>query len=156
MICVPDPAEAAGARRGDGRGGGRGAEDVPALPGLAAGFIHPTRRTRGVDPPAVDGGRFDDVHGAGWRLVTVDTAWTAVKDGAEAMVRLDWRPRRTAAPTRSAVCRWFGEHDATYVLQRPDFYLYGTAPTTVGVSALADDLRARLSATHSSLEGTSS
>ena len=59
-------------------------------------------------------------------------------------------------PPDPLVCRWLAEHDATYVLQRPDFHLYGTATTTAGASALIDDLRARLGATHSSLKGTPS
>jgi flavoprotein hydroxylase len=106
--------------------------------------------------PAVQGGHFDDVHGAGWRLCTVDTETDALDEGA-----LQWfdsiggRVIRLHTPDPLAH-RWLAEHDATYVLQRPDFHLYGTATTASGASALVADLRSRLSATHCSLKGVSS
>jgi hypothetical protein len=37
--------------------------------------------------------------------------------------------------------RWFAEHDTAYVLQRLDFYLYGTAATADAAASLLDDLR---------------
>ena len=40
--------------------------------------------------------------------------------------------------------RWFAEHDTTCALQRPDFYLYGTAPTAATATSLLADLRHHL------------
>ena len=40
--------------------------------------------------------------------------------------------------------RWFAEHDTTCALQRPDFYLYGTAPTAATATTLLADLRNHL------------
>jgi hypothetical protein len=40
--------------------------------------------------------------------------------------------------------RWFAEHDTTCALQRPDFYLYGTAPTAAAATSLLADLRNHL------------
>ena len=76
VICVPDPAEAAA--RDEAMAAGVGGEvSDGARPARAhrAGFIHPTARHAGDAARAgrgLDGRLFDDVHGAGWRLVTVD------------------------------------------------------------------------------------
>jgi 2-polyprenyl-6-methoxyphenol hydroxylase-like FAD-dependent oxidoreductase len=49
--------------------------------------------------------------------------------------------------------RWFGEHDARWALQRPDFYVYGTATDAAGAARLLADLRSQL--LDPSPEGTS-
>jgi 3-(3-hydroxy-phenyl)propionate hydroxylase len=43
------------------------------------------------------------------------------------------------------LAQWFGKHDTTCALQRPDFYLYGTAPDAASATALLTDLRRHLS-----------
>lgn len=47
--------------------------EAPALPGIEQGGVHPTAPHAGrlFVQGTVDGVAFDDVHGAGWRLVTV-------------------------------------------------------------------------------------
>jgi hypothetical protein len=40
--------------------------------------------------------------------------------------------------------RWFGEHSASWALQRPDFHLYGTATDAAGAARLLTDLRSQL------------
>jgi flavoprotein hydroxylase len=76
VICVPDPAEAAA--RDELMAAGVGDEPAPApgLPGIDTGFVHPTAPHAGTQfvQGWVDGHRFDDVHGVGWRLVARDLA----------------------------------------------------------------------------------
>jgi len=125
------------------------------LPRLAAGLVQPGSPNAGQVwiQPTVAGGHFDDVHGAGWRLVTVDAEIDALDEDAwQWFDSIGGRVVRLRPPDPLAF-HWLAEHDAMYVLQRPDFHLYGTATATAGVSALIDDLRARLGATQSSLKG---
>ena len=92
----------------------------------------------------VSGRRFDDVHGAGWRLISLDhepleldpeaSRWFASLGG-----------RVVAVPAGDPVYgRWFAEHGASAALQRPDFHLYGTAASPAAAAALIDHLRTRL------------
>jgi len=37
--------------------------------------------------------------------------------------------------------RWFREHGAAVVLQRPDFHVFGSAPTVDGAAGLVEQLR---------------
>ena len=92
----------------------------------------------------MDGHRFDDVHGAGWRLLTIDADpieldadthhWFASIGGAVVAV----------PPEDPTYRRWFHEHPSTAALQRPDFHLYGTAASPAEAVALVDHLRTRL------------
>lgn len=147
VICVPDPAEAA-ARDEAMAAGVDGTGPPPGLPDIDHGFIHPTAPHAGIQlvQGRVGGRPFDEVHGNGWRLVArgadADTeridaseqAWFETIGGK--VVVLDgpdpWFDE------------WFDERDTTYALQRPDFYLYGTAPTTEAASSLLADLRRHL------------
>jgi len=155
VICVPDEAEAAARDEAMAAAVRLEPMDAPTLPGLATGLIHPISPNAGQVwmQPAVQGGHFDDVHGAGWRLVTVEADQGALDE--ETLQWFDSIGGRAARlhPADPLASRWLTEQNATYVLQRPDFYLYGTATTTADASALLDDLRARLSAHHSSLKG---
>ncbi len=76
VICVPDPAEAAARDEAMAAAVTGEVSEVPGQPGLGAGLIHPSSPLAGeLFPQANLGGRwFDDVHGAGWRLVTDDPA----------------------------------------------------------------------------------
>lgn len=146
VICVPDPAEAAA--RDEAMALGVGAEPTPApgLPDIATGFIHPTAPHAGTQfVQGTDRGRpFDDVHGTGWRLVLLgadidaigrdERDWFASVGGA--VIALD-----DPDPIYS---HWFTDHDTMGALQRPDFYLYGTAPTTAAATTLLADLRTHL------------
>jgi hypothetical protein len=155
VICVPDEAEAAA--RDEAMAAAVGAEpmDAPALPGLAVGLIQPASPHAGHVwiQPRVPGGHFDDVHGAGWCLVTVEGDLDALDEAARQWFdSIGGRVIRLHPPDPIA-SRWLAEHDTKYVLQRPDFFLYGAATTTADASALLDDLRTRISATFSSLKG---
>ncbi|MFN8023381.1 MAG: bifunctional 3-(3-hydroxy-phenyl)propionate/3-hydroxycinnamic acid hydroxylase [Acidimicrobiales bacterium] len=145
VICVPDPDEAAARDAAMAPMVGDEPMATPGLPGLTSGCFD-------VDSPfaghlfvqgAIDGRPFDDVHAAGWRLVTIDpgatidddvTAWFASIGGSIVAIT---EPDATYR-------RWFDEHPVTWALQRPDFYLYGCATDAAGATALLSDLRLRL------------
>jgi flavoprotein hydroxylase len=146
VICVPDPSEAA-AR--DTAMSAMVTDEITAigpLPGLTGGCIaadSPEAGRRSVQG-SVDGRPFDDVHGAGWRLVTIGdeviagdlTAWLESVGG---------RVVRLAEPD-SIQQEWFSTHGVTWALQRPDFYLYGTATDAGGAEQLLTRLRTHLGA----------
>ena len=135
------PRRGRGARRGDGRGASTGELDRGARAARASttGVVaRRRRRTPGScsSQGTVGGRRFDDVHGAGWRLVTVD----ADADGLDAEHARRGSSRSagassTLADARSGVTR-AGSPSTTRraALQRPDFHLYGTAAPTAGAA----------------------
>lgn len=137
VICVPDPAEAA-ARDEAMAATVEGTGPAPGLPDMGSGFIHPTAPHAGKQlvQGTIGGRLFDEVHGNGWRLVTTGAPidapdwFTAIGGRVVALTEPDpWFDR------------WFAEHETAYALQRPDFYLYGTAPTAEAATALLADLR---------------
>jgi 2-polyprenyl-6-methoxyphenol hydroxylase-like FAD-dependent oxidoreductase len=142
VICVADPAEAAARDAAMGAAVTGELTEVADLPGIGAGFVHADDPLAGelFVQPSVDGVLFDEVHGAGWRLITTDgdpgdldpaaVSWFGSIGGA--VVALAEPGERAAT--------WFAEHGAPWALQRPDFHLYGTATTAAGAS----DLLARL------------
>ena len=142
VICVPDPAEA---KARDDAMAAAVTDEISAvadLPGIASGVVDAgTTRAGELFPQGTVGGRwFDDVHGAGWRLVTVDP------DAADLDSSLaDWLDSiggtvvdlRGTAPDLAA---WFVDNDVQWALQRPDFYLYGTARDLAGAAQLVESL----------------
>ena len=140
VICIPDAAAAEARDRAMAPLVGPEPNDAPGLPDVTDGVIDAASPHAGaLFPQGVVGGkRFDDVHGAGWRLVTVglDPAtrdWFASIGGAVVTVAND-----------DVYSGWFADHEATAALQRPDFHLYGTAASPDGAAALIDHLRNRL------------
>ncbi len=96
-------------------------------------------------------GRFDDVVGGGFALVSTQgdpasalsaaqRAFFASLGGVSAHVSRDGALR----DVDGAYARWFEAHGAGVALQRPDFAVFGTAPQCAGAGALLDALRARL------------
>ena len=146
VICVLDPAEAAARDEAMSAAVGPEPIEAPALPGIEAGIIHASSPAAGhlFVQGAVDGRLFDDVHGAGWRLVSADplaapidpevSAWFESIGGK--LVGLDC--------CDEAGRSWFQAHSAAYALQRPDFHLYGTAADATAASRLVEDLRTDL------------
>jgi 2-polyprenyl-6-methoxyphenol hydroxylase-like FAD-dependent oxidoreductase len=144
VICVPDAADAAARDAAMAAAVGDEPSHVPDLPGPDDGLVHPSAPHAGhlFVQGDIDGVAFDDVHGAGWRLVTIDDtrlpddrlAWFTDLGGR--VVVLD-EPGQVHA-------RWFAEHDVSWALQRPDFRLYGTASGADGAAQLLCDLAEHL------------
>jgi 2-polyprenyl-6-methoxyphenol hydroxylase-like FAD-dependent oxidoreductase len=146
VICVPDPAEAAARDVAMAVGVGEEPAPAPGLPGITSGFIHPTAPHAGTQlMQGKDGGRLsDEVHGNGWRLVVLgadvehigpdERAWFD-SIGGRVVPLVDPDP---------PFARWFAEHGTTCALQRPDFYLYGTAQRAEEATSLLADLRHHL------------
>jgi hypothetical protein len=145
VICVPDPADATTRDLAMAPLVGAEPTDAPPLPGITDGVIDPDSPHAGTlfVQGTIDGRRFDEVHGAGWRLVTADPARIELEPAAR-----DWFASIGGRVVRVAdddvYGRWFREHDAIAALQRPDFHLYGTATAPSGAAALIDHLRTRL------------
>jgi hypothetical protein len=153
VICVADPAEAAARDEAMGSAVRPEPADIADLPGPAAGVVHPTSPHAGrlFGQPRIDGHLFDDVYGPGWRLVTVDpvdglnggpVGWFESIGGR--VVRLD--------PVDPDAGGWLARRGVTWALQRPDFYIYGTATDAAGASDLLSDLQS-LFATDNDREG---
>jgi len=146
VICVADPDAAAA--RDDAMAAAVTGElsEIPDLPGIHAGLIHADAPHAGrlFVQGTVDGGLFDDVHGAGWRLVTNDTDRDALDPAVRAWFESIGGNMVTLPGPDATYGRWFAEHESTWALQRPDFHLYGTATSAAGASALLEDLRRQL------------
>lgn len=158
VICIADPREAAE----------RDARMIPAA--RAAGLTTPAPSPK-IGPgcwasdDAVAGGlflqarverggqagRFDDVAGAGFALVSPhgdpasaltpeQRVWFTRIGGVCAHVSRDGALR----DADGAFARWFEEHGRAVALQRPDFAVFATAKELAGASALVEALRARL------------
>jgi len=153
VICVADPEAAAARDEAMAAAVGPEPSDVPPLPGIDAGIVHPTAPHAGhlFVQPLVGDRLFDDVHGAGWRLVTVDDD-AALPAGPS----LDWFGTiggKLVALTDADALHWFAAHRATWALQRPDFHLYGTAADAAGAADVLDHLHARLAGADRHPEG---
>jgi 2-polyprenyl-6-methoxyphenol hydroxylase-like FAD-dependent oxidoreductase len=146
VICVPDPEDAKARDDAMAAAVTDAVSEVGDLPGIASGVIDTgSKRAGELFPQGELGGRwFDDVHGAGWRFVTIDP------DAADLDASLvDWLDSiggtvvdvRDTAPDLGV---WFVANDVKWALQRPDFYLYGTAVDVAGAAALVENLRRRL------------
>ena len=146
IICVADPAEAAARDEAMAAAVGPEPSDAPALPVIEHGVVDSDSPAAGhVFPQGlVDGRRFDDVHGVGWRLVSLDGAPPLDADLTRWFASLGGRI--IAVPADHPVYgRWFSEHRCRAALQRPDFHVYGTATGPDGMAPLLAGLRARLS-----------
>src|SRR4029077_8970619 len=109
------------------------AQAQPPLPGITEGVIRRDDPVAGhlfVQGQIANGAgaaRFDDVHGAGWRLVSIDPVAGDLPDdlvswfasiGGEA-VAVD-----RSADVDATYAGWFADHGVAAVLQRPDFHLF--------------------------------
>jgi flavoprotein hydroxylase len=142
VICVPDPTEAAERDALMAVGVTDEPARAPGLPDLTSGFIHPSSPHAGrqILQGSIGGELVDEVVGNGWRLVAIGD------DGEEVgATERTWFESLggcviTLANPDEDFARWFAEHDTAYALQRPDFYLYGTATSGAQATALLADL----------------
>ena len=152
IICVPDPAEAAARDELMSAMVTDDATAIPPPPFLAGALLPDDDPVAGhlfVQGTVLSDGerrRFDDVHGVGWRLVTVGDEplqdseladWFSSIGGSIVALEPDDDPDGTYAD-------WFAAHAATWALQRPDFHVHGVASDAAGATALLDDLHHRL------------
>jgi flavoprotein hydroxylase len=158
VICVPDPGEAAARDRTMIAAVKDGHTQVP---------LHPVRIGAGVTRAAdlsagelfVQGrvahrgatGLFDDVVGRGWTLLSNAGDPAARLDGESAAffaglggITAHVGASGSLADLDGTYDGWFAQTGVAAVLQRPDFYVFGTAATPDEVSALVLDLRRAL------------
>jgi 2-polyprenyl-6-methoxyphenol hydroxylase-like FAD-dependent oxidoreductase len=158
VICGADPAAAAARDEAMAAAIGDGLVDVPALPAIAEGLIDTGSSAAGHLFPQghVGGLRFDDVHGAGWRLVTTDAAVAAAHPPARRWLESIGGQIVLVSATDDPYRLWFTDNPCSSALQRPDFHLFGTATGVDGTAAMIDRLRERLSGHCTNHEGAPS
>jgi flavoprotein hydroxylase len=156
VICIADPAEAAlrdSAMIAAAAAGQR--LSVPAPPGLGPGLrLDDDPRAgqlflQGRVSRAGTTGRFDDVVGRGWTLISSagDPASHLAPDAAEFFRSLGGISAHVGAhgPVRDldgAYAQWFSAAGVDVVLQRPDFYVYGTSSVDRAGEVLSELRRA--------------
>jgi 3-(3-hydroxy-phenyl)propionate hydroxylase len=158
VICIADPAEAAARDAAMVAEAAKGPQKAPLLsgalgPGVVsegcprAGRLFVQGRVRHGD--AV--GLFDDVVGRGWTLLSpaVDPA-RQLEPEASAFFRslggisVRVGPGGSVQDLDGAYARWFEAAGVAVALQRPDFYVFGTAARLDGASGLVEGLRRSL------------
>ena len=146
IICVPDPVQAAARDQAMAASVGPHPAEVPPLPPIQAGVIEPRSPQAGHLFPQgkVDQKLFDEVHGAGWRLIAIGDPPHLDHDLGRWFDGIGGRVVTVAADD-AVYGSWFAEHACTAALQRPDFHLYGTAADIAQTGALVSGLRDRIS-----------
>lgn len=156
VICVADHQQAAGrdelmaAAMAES-----GTQAVPAMPGLSGGIVvrgDPLAGSLFIQGRVAAGersARFDDVVGAGWRLISLDPEVVPALPGAETAWFEDLGGRVVTIgvdveDVDGTYKSWFGDHGVRTVLQRPDFYLFGAADDGAGAGGLLTGLRLAL------------
>ncbi|HML00156.1 MAG TPA: FAD-dependent monooxygenase, partial [Acidimicrobiales bacterium] len=146
VICVLDPQEAAARDEAMSAAVGPEPLEAPPFPGITEGVVRAGSPGAGVfiAQPAVDGSLFDDVYGVGWRLISLGQGGAPIDPATH-----KWFESIGGKCVALRRCDdlggpWSEAPGATHVLQRPDFYVYGSASRETGASALLDCLRAQL------------
>jgi len=146
VICVLDPDEAATRDKAMSAAVGPDPMDAPAIPGITEGVVQLASPGAGefFAQPRIDGGFFDDVHGAGWRLITLGPTTARIDPAPKKWFESIGGRCVTLRRCEELGSSWSGTRGVTHVLQRPDFYVYGSASGPTGASALLEGLRADL------------
>lgn len=145
VICVADAAEAAARDEAMAMVLGSEPSDVPPLPGVGAGIMHPTSPHAGelFVQGSVGGAPFDDVVGAGWRVVTVESTG-AIDPGLQAWFESLGGRVVGLVGADPVFDDWFAGHPVRWVVQRPDFHIYGTAGSAEDLTAVLEELRRQI------------
>ena len=146
VICVADPEEATTRDEAMATAYDGGTSDAPGLPGITDGLLAAGTPGAGELFPQgeIDGRWFDDVHGVGWRLVTHDADWTRLDPALVGWLETIGGAVIDVSKSATDLVTWFENHDVSWALQRPDFYLFGTATNSSGAAALLTELRRQL------------
>jgi 2-polyprenyl-6-methoxyphenol hydroxylase-like FAD-dependent oxidoreductase len=146
VICVPDPTAAAARDEAMVAAYDGGISDAPGLPGIASGLVATDAPLRGELFPQGDlgGTWFDDVHGVGWRLVTVDRDSDRLDPDLLRWFRSIGGTVVDVADVSKDLVAWFETHHVQWALQRPDFYLFGAAVGLGDATGLLADARRKL------------
>jgi 2-polyprenyl-6-methoxyphenol hydroxylase-like FAD-dependent oxidoreductase len=164
LICVADPAEAAARDEMffalyDGS-----ISDIPPFPPIGQGIVAAETAAAGelflqaeVERDGVRA-RFDDIVGAGWRLVTMQESplepglqeWFETIGGRVVPVG----PGAIVDDLTGAYSKWFAEHGVVAALQRPDFVLAGTASDVHDVDRLLRNVRQLLTTAPAIIDST--
>jgi flavoprotein hydroxylase len=158
VICIADPAEAA-------------ARDAAMIPAARAGHTATTPPPPGIGPGAwIEGdpqagrlfvqgrvrdkekvGLFDDVVGRGWTLISPLSDPLASLDAELAAFFADLGGVAAQIGGNGGLqdvggtyAKWFADAGVAVVLQRPDFYLFGSATGLNGTRVLVERLRRTL------------
>ena len=134
----------------------------PELPPLTGGALHspgdadPLAGKLSVQGVVARGGRqgrFDDVVGRGFQLIAaagdplarLATEQRTLIDLLDMTVAtLDTDAPHGVRDLDGRLTAWLSQHGVHAVLVRPDFYVFGSAPTAEDLPALLDDLRSQL------------
>ena len=156
VICVADPVEAAA--RDEAMVSmviDDSLSEVPPLPGITTGLVDDrTASAGGLFPQGMveTGGRrlrFDDAVGPGWRLVVRPGAAAGLPSDAVGWFEsiggrtVSVGPGGDVGDPDGTYATWFADHRVVGAIQRPDFYLFGTAPDAAQLAGLLVRLRDR-------------
>lgn len=158
VMCVPDPEEAR--QRDEAMASMVNGDEVmaiPPLPGIETGIVHASSPLAGhlfVQGVVDDGerrARFDDVAGAGFRVVALPGTALGISDELSAWFAtiagrvLTVGDGGELGDPEGTYRAWFADHGVVAVVQRPDFSIYGAAAGEGETGLLLADLRSALS-----------
>ena len=140
VICVPDVEEASQRDTAMKSMVKDELSEGPGQPGLESGIIDDSPWAGQLFVQGlIDGELFDDIHGVGWRLITIDSE-TIASDAATWFCSIDGEI--VVIPSGDGVIqRWFESHGCSWVLQRPDFSIFGTATNARDAGSMIHRLR---------------
>ena len=161
VSCTVDPQVAA---RRDAAFRSGDVPPPPVLPGIGPGVTHHTddgapdpvagqRAVQGVVAVGERSGRFDDVVGRGFVVLTADgdprvllgdERVAFVERLGTQLVTLDQTVPGAVRDVDGALTRWLSTHGIRAIVSRPDYYAFGGVRRVEDLPALVDDLRARL------------
>jgi 2-polyprenyl-6-methoxyphenol hydroxylase-like FAD-dependent oxidoreductase len=157
IICIPDPEEAASRDASFLNGT---ADPPPPFPSLVDGLL---QRAGDELAPAAGAlsphghitwrgktGRWDDVVGVGWRIITLGDADAALPASQRAFLDRIGAQRINihddAADLGAKFIPFLQRHGLAALIVRPDFYIFGGAATLDALPDTVEDLRRQLAA----------